>query len=168
MTHNDQALVYLVCGSTGAGKTTYSRKLAQELDGIHFSIDEWMVTLFGEDAPKELNPGWIFPRTNRCETQIWAIAMQLASTGTPAILDLGFQKKAHRQKFMMLAREAGISTQLHFLDVAASERWNRVQKRNAEQGETYQMEITRGMFDYVETIWEPPGADEIAIVSQAG
>ena len=78
MTHNDQALVYLVCGSTGAGKTTYSRKLAQELDGIHFSIDEWMVTLFGEDAPKELNPGWIFPRTNRCETQMWAIAMQLA------------------------------------------------------------------------------------------
>lgn len=167
MTKNHQKQVHLICGSTGSGKTTYSKKLAQDLDGIHFSIDEWMVTLFGDDAPKALNPEWIFPRTSRCEERIWAMTVQLSNLGIHSVLDLGFQKKAHRQKFMTLAQEAGIDVQLHYLDVETSERWKRVQKRNDEQGETYQMKITRSMFDYVETIWEPPGAEELRTFSSS-
>ena len=50
---------------------------------------------------------------------------------------------------------------LHFLDVDASERWRRVERRNDERGDTFHMTITRGMFDYIETIWEPPGKEEV-------
>ena len=154
-------LVHLICGSTGAGKTTYAQKLASELDGIHFSIDEWMINLFGEDAPKQLNPAWIFPRVARCESQMWAMAVQLGKLGVPSILDFGFQRLEHRQKYRSLTKVSKLSAKLHFLDVAAAERWKRVESRNEKRGGTFQMTITRGMFDYIETIWEPPDENEL-------
>lgn len=167
--HDDNTqLVHLVCGSTGAGKTTYARELAKNIGGVVFSIDEWMVSLFGEDAPANLNPSWIFPRVHRCETRIWAMALQLGKLGVPSILDFGFQRYEHRQRFSDLASEARLTAKLHVLAVDASERWKRVNARNNGHGETFHMEITRDMFDYIETTWEPPGDDEIAAVSRTG
>ena len=43
-------LLHMVCGGVGAGKTTYARKLADEIGGLRFSIDEWMTSLFGPDS----------------------------------------------------------------------------------------------------------------------
>ena len=31
-----------------------------------------------------------------------------------------------------------------------------MQARNRDRGETYRLEVTREMFDFVETLWEPP------------
>ena len=161
-------LIHLICGSTGAGKTTYSRELASDLGGVQFSIDEWMVSLFGEDAPESINPAWIFPRVLRCEKQMWAVALQLGKLGIPSILDFGFQRLEHRQKYADLAKKARFTAKLHVLNVDASERWKRVEARNKNQGETFHMEITRGMFDYIETIWEPPGNEEVTSMSRDG
>jgi predicted kinase len=70
MTKTKPQLFHMICGSTGAGKTTYAKALANEVGGICFSIDEWMVRLFGEDAPKNLTPAWFVPRVSRCEAQM--------------------------------------------------------------------------------------------------
>ena len=51
---------------------------------------------------------------------------------------------------------------LHHLDVDAEERWRRVQGRNTERGPTYRLEVTREMFDFVETLLERPSDDELA------
>jgi len=40
--------VHLISGSTGAGKTTYARELSERIEGVCFSIDRWMSTLFWE------------------------------------------------------------------------------------------------------------------------
>lgn len=154
-------LIHLICGSTGAGKTTYSRALADDLGGVYFSIDEWMVSLFGEDAPEDLSPDWFVPLVSRCESQMWAMALQLGKLDIPSILDLGFQRLEHRQRYASLIKASRFSAKLHFLDVDASVRWERVNSRNEKQGKTFHMKITRGMFDYIETIWEPPSNDEI-------
>lgn len=62
-----------------------------------------------------------------------------------------------------LATEARLSVQLHWLDVPAQERWRRVEVRNAEKGVTYQLpfDVTREMFDFCETTWEPPPDEEM-------
>jgi predicted kinase len=166
MTDNETQLIHLICGSTGAGKTTYARELAKNIDGVVFSIDEWMVSLFGEDAPANLDPTWIFPRVRRCEAQMWEMASQLGKLGVPSILDWGFQRYEHRQRYAGLARQGELAAKLHVLDVDASERWKRVSARNKNQGETFHMEIARGMFDYIETTWERPSRDEIEAVSR--
>lgn len=150
----------LIVGCTGAGKTTYARRLADETGGIRFSIDEWMMALFWTDSPQPIEFAWTMERVRRCEAQIFAMAQQLAARGIPAILDLGFTQRDHRDRFRQMAREAGLSAALHFVDVPVEERWRRVVRRNAERGETYAMTVDRGMFDFMEGMWEPPEKDE--------
>ncbi|WP_417320794.1 AAA family ATPase [Emcibacter sp.] len=158
-------LVHLVAGSTGAGKTTYSLNLCKKLDAIHFAIDEWMSALFWMDSPDPINHSWAMDRIGRCEAQIWSMVTRLAARGVPVVLDLGFTRRDHRKKFADLARKAGFPLQLHFVDVPAEERWRRVQKRNTEKGDTYAMEVTREMFDFMEKIWEAPDTAEMTTLN---
>ncbi len=148
--------IILIVGSTGAGKTTYARRLADELGAVRFSIDEWMIGLFWADSPQPIEFAWTMERVERCEAQIFAMVRQLAARGVPAVLDLGFTTKAHRDKFRALAVEAGLSAAVHFIDVPADERWYRVNRRNKERGETYAMQVDRQMFDFMDAMWEPP------------
>lgn len=46
----------------------------------------------------------------------------------------------------------------------ASIRWERVQNRNQNQGETFVMNVDRGMFDYMESIFQAPTKDEGALI----
>ncbi|MCZ8208634.1 AAA family ATPase [Aquidulcibacter sp.] len=156
-----EAAFHLICGSTGAGKSTYAQALASDLGGLHFAIDRWMVTLFWQDSPQPIEFDWTMARIDRCEAMIFETAKQAVSIGVPAILDLGFTKSAHRQKFAKLAAEAQIPVVLHVLDVPVEERWARVEGRNANKGDTYAMEVDRSMFDFVETMWELPDAVEM-------
>lgn len=148
--------IYLIVGCTGAGKTTYARQLADQLGAVRFSIDEWMTQLFWADSPQPIEFKWTMERVERCEAQIFAMVRQLAMRGIPAVLDLGFTTRAHRDKFRALAGDAGLSAVVHFLDIPADERWYRVNRRNKERGETYAMEVDRQMFDFMEGMWEPP------------
>ena len=152
--------IILIVGCTGAGKTTYALKLADELAAVRFSIDEWMTELFWADSPQPLQFLWTMERIGRCEAQIFALARQLAARGIPSVLDLGFTTLAHRDKFRDLAAEAGLAAAVHFIDVPADERWNRVNHRNTERGETYAMTVDRQMFDFMEGLWEPPSEVE--------
>ncbi len=156
---------HLICGSTGAGKSTFAQALAHDLRGLHFAIDRWMVTLFWQDSPQPIEFDWTMTRIDRCEAMIFETAKQAVSIGVPAILDLGFTKAAHRQKFAKLAVDAQIPVVLHVLDVPVEERWARVEARNASKGETYAMEVDRAMFDFVETMWELPDPEEMAALN---
>ena len=160
-----KAAFHLICGSTGAGKSTFSQALASDLSGLHFAIDRWMVTLFWQDSPQPIEFDWTMARIDRCEAMIFETAKQAVSIGVPAILDLGFTKAAHRQKFAKLAADAQILVVLHVLDVPVEERWARVEARNANKGETYAMEVDRSMFDFVETMWELPDPAEMAALN---
>ena len=153
---------HLICGSTGAGKTTCARALADRLGGVHFSIDEWMVALFWADSPQPIEFAWTLARVHRCEAQIMAMAIQCARRGLPVVLDLGFTKADSRAKIAGLAADAGFSSQLHYVDTTVAERWRRVQERNRTRGDTFTLEVTRPMFDFIETLWEPPSETEMA------
>src|SRR5437764_9092877 len=100
---------HLVCGPIGAGKTTYSLALTERLKGIHFSIDEWMVGLFGKDQPKTIQFDWVVERVGRCEQQIGQLATQCARAGVAAVLDLSFLRMRDRTKFAAIAERAGCS-----------------------------------------------------------
>ncbi|CAN5661305.1 hypothetical protein BH10PSE6_BH10PSE6_03400 [soil metagenome] len=78
------------------------------------------------------------------------------------MLDLGFQRADQRQRIAQQAQPAGLSARLHFIDVPTEERWRRVSGRNDAQGETYRVTVTRPMFDFIESIWQPPSPDEMA------
>lgn len=152
--------VILVAGSTGAGKTTYARNLADAVGGIVLSIDDWMTTLFWMDSPQPIAFDWTMERISRCETTMWAVALAVAGRGLPVILDLGFTRRDHRQAFRDRGEAAGLRVAVHGIDGDAETRWARVQQRNRDRGATYVMQVDRAMFDFMEEMWEPPTAEE--------
>ncbi len=156
-------LIHLICGSTGAGKTTYAKALSEQLGGVRFSIDEWMSALFWMDSPQPLDPGWSMERVERCSRQIWRVAVDVAARDVPCILDVGLSTAGQRGRYLGWATEAGLSAQLHYLDVPADERWRRVTARNRDTLAHGQLpfEVTREMFDFVEGLWEPPEEEEM-------
>lgn len=146
----------MICGSTGAGKTTFARKLAQKHQAVLFSIDEWMENLYGVERNESTELNWMLERIARCEKQIWQVCLQLLLQGRPVILDLGLSKKDHREKFYQLAKKINVDVTLYFIDIDEETRWQRVQQRNLERGETFSLEVTRDMFDFMESWFEQP------------
>jgi predicted kinase len=156
-------LIHIVCGSTGAGKTTYATRLAEELDGIRFSIDEWMAALFWMDSPDPIDPAWTMARIERCNRLIWQTATGVAAGGMACILDLGFSTAKQRAEVMALAADHELPVQLHYLAASREERWRRVKARNARPDGSNQLPfaVTREMFDFVEGLFEPPSDEEL-------
>ena len=154
-----------MCGSTGAGKTTHALRLVQEFGALHFSIDDWMVRLFGPDQPPKRDWPWIAERLARCEALIVETAIEAGKRGVSSVLDLGFQRADQRQRIAQQAQVAGLDLRLHFIDVSAEERWRRVSGRNDARGKTYRVTVTRPMFDFIESIWQPPSPDEMAVLN---
>lgn len=154
--------LHFLCGSTGAGKTTYARKLAPEIGATFFSVDAWMSELFWMDAPDPMDPDWAIRRIDRCRHQIWRTAVEVARCGTPCLLEIGLTTRDVRARYAALAVEAGLPVRLHFLDVPAEERWRRVDARNQRSSDQLGFAVTRDMFDFVEAMWEPPSEAEMA------
>ena len=153
----------MVSGSTGAGKTTYAVASATRLGATRFSIDQWMTALFWMDTVDPIDPAWALARVRRCCEQIWIVSVQLLNLGVPVVLDLGFTTAKDRWDFAGRAADIHVPVTLHVLDVPAEERWRRVERRNADQDANHDLKfaVTRAMFDYVETLWEPPSEEEM-------
>ena len=81
--------VHLLCGPTGAGKTTYARQLAETEGAVRFSIDEWMSALFWMDAGDPFEGRWAMERVHRCAALIWKTAAEVCARGVPCVLEIG-------------------------------------------------------------------------------
>lgn len=155
-------MIHLVVGSTGAGKSTYARQLATERGAVRFAIDEWMAALFFPERPPDAGFDWYMPRVRRCTEVIFGVASQAVRAGSPVVLEIGLTERAEREAFYARVDGAGLALCLHVVDAPVDVRWRRVDERNRVRGETFSLEVTRGMFDFVEGLWEPPDAAELA------
>ena len=100
-------------------------------------------------------------RIDRVETIITSLIGQLESEKTDAILDLGLSKYEHREKFRKFASDHGFELKIHFLDVPKETRLERVLHRNLDKGETYEFEVSRENFDFMESWFETPTDTEL-------
>lgn len=159
--------IHMIAGPVGAGKTTYARQLAEQTNGIVFSIDNWMSTLFKPDLSAEvdlktINPSWFSQRVDRCESLIYETSKEVLSAGGVVILDLGFIRKARRDRAHAFASSKALQAQLHYVTAGQAVRQKRVEQRNLERGPTYAMGVTPAMFDFAEKFFEAPTEYELA------
>lgn len=163
-------MIHLIVGNTGSGKTTYSTKLKNKNSGIIFSIDKWNKTLFLADKKPNDGLEWFLERIDRAEEMIMELVTQLENVKTDSILDLGLSKFKHREKFRRFAESKGYELKIHFLDISKETRLKRVMKRNNEKGETFEFEVSKENFDFMENWFEKPSDKEmknrITIVEQ--
>jgi predicted kinase len=154
-------MIHLIVGNTGAGKTTYSNSLKKEIDGVLFSLDFWNKTLFFPDRNENSDLDWMLSRIDRAETVMMDLILQLSEAGTDSILDVGLSKVSHRKKWIDFAEENDIEFRLHYLNYSKEIRFERIQKRNQERGETFEFEVSESDFEFMESWFEVLTAKEL-------
>lgn len=159
-------IAYMICGPTGAGKTTHARQLAEQKNAVRFSIDEWMASLFQPDAPAAISFEWALDRVLRCEQQIRQTAAAVLAAGKDVVLDLGFTTREQRDRFREWAKSLGASVTLHHVTADTAKRRARVTRRNEDHSEIFAFQVTDGMFDFMERMFEPPGEDERPVLTR--
>ena len=135
--------------------------MKKKTNGIIFSIDKWNNTLFLTDKKPTDGVEWFLERIERAEEMIMDLVKQLENSKNDSILDLGLSKFEHREKFRKFADLNGYPLKMHFLDVSKDIRLNRVMKRNSNKGETFEFEVSKENFDFMETWFEKPTEEEM-------
>jgi predicted kinase len=161
------ATLNVIFGPCGAGKTTYAHAFARREKAVAFILDDWMARMFGPDMPEPLQYDWMIERVGRCEGQIWATAAGVLATRTSVILDIGLMRKADRARVREIAEATGLDLQFHFVDAPQAVRRARVLDRNVVRGESFAIEVTPDLFEFIEGVYEPPEPGELtgAVIS---
>lgn len=149
------AKIYFVCGFIGSGKTTYSKALAEKQGAFRFSIDEWMIPLYGEHMERDVFDSHLAT----LQTLFKDSALQLFSLDVPVIFDFGFWRKTDREAFVDWASSIGVDSEVHYLDVPFETCKQRALARNAKlDGNSYHM--SPDMLDLFWSWFEVPTSNE--------
>jgi predicted kinase len=144
----------LIQGFLGAGKSTFSRKLAQETSAIRYNADELVERDF---SPAEQERNW-----NICYdhaiTKIWNDAALNLQAGVDVILDTGFWTYESRDFARNFAHGHNADTKLYYIFAPDDVLIERLKKR---MGPIAQKNIEN--FTQFKTSFEPPHPSENAI-----
>jgi predicted kinase len=149
------ARIYLIVGPVGAGKSTFVRQLCQNHAALPFTLDEWMAVLFSKDRPDSGVMDWYVERTARCIDQIWRHTERAIDIGIDVVLEIGLIQQNDRERLYERIDTAGYELTIYVLDAHRELRWERVQQRNVQKGETFSMEVSYPVFELANDLWEP-------------
>lgn len=147
--------LHLLHGFTGSGKTTFARKLEQELPAFRFSPDEWMVQLYGHNPPAEHFPEYF----DRVVGLIWQSAVRLLELGVDVVLDFGFWSRSSRDEARARAAVLGIPYRLYALSCSEETMRRRVLRRTADLPADA-LWINAEAFELFKSRFEPLAQDE--------
>lgn len=154
--------IHLLLGPVGAGKSTFARKLCQQLDATSLNLDDWMATLFLQDRPSSNVMEWYKDRAARCLEQIWKTAENMLACGHEVVLEVGLIRRAQRNAFYARIGPWAGHLVLYVLDAPYEVRQERVHQRNTHKGATYSMDVPPHIFELASALWEPPCDEECA------
>ncbi|TDW21187.1 AAA family ATPase [Kribbella kalugense] len=119
------AVMVLIVGLPGAGKTAQARRLEDERKAIRLTPDEWMQALF--DTSEVDGRRWVLE-----SELLWGVAARALELGVDAILDYGCWSEEERDLFRTRAQQAGASAEIVVLDLPLEVLWERLERRNAD------------------------------------
>ena len=147
------AVMVLIVGLPGAGKTSWARRLEEERKAIRLTPDEWMDALF--DASEVDGRRWVL------ESQmLWGVAARALELGVDVILDYGCWSEEERDLFRTRAQQLGASAEIVVLDLPLDVLWERLRQRNENlPGATFR--VSRKELEEWSATFEVPTADEV-------
>jgi predicted kinase len=119
----EPALLYLLVGLPGSGKTTKAKQLEVEASALRLTLDEWMIPLFGRNVQAE---------RDALEGRLIWVALRALQLHTNVILDFGFWTKDERSSLRWYARQVGAKSQVVYMHIDPQTQRKRVHDRFRE------------------------------------
>ena len=146
-----EAILYLVCGLPGAGKTTRARQIVEGAKAVHLSPDEWIVGLGISLVDYEFR--------FKLQDCMLVHAGSILRCGAGTVVEFGSWSRDERESIRQVAVRAGVPTELHFLDAPLDELVRRVRARGGPDAEALATQVLLGS----SARFERPTPDEIAL-----
>jgi predicted kinase len=124
--------VHLISGLPGAGKSTYAQQLQLQTGGVLYTLDRFLITMFGRYAVPDVGGDEHVRRVLACREVIWMSAEKLLSRGADVILDDGYFLREHRRKVVEAAAAVGGAAKIHYVETPIEEIKARLADRNKE------------------------------------
>jgi predicted kinase len=153
------AIAHLISGLPCSGKTTYATELRADVNGVLFSLDRWLITLFGRYSIAIVGYDEHVRRVLACRELIWSVASEFLQRDVDVILDDGFFLRAHRMERVRLANGVGAKARIHFLDTPLHVVRARLDARNASLP-AFNFQIAPETLEGFLGLFERPAADE--------
>ena len=151
------AEVIMICGRLCCGKTTYARRLVEKGNAALLSIDEIMLSMFGQhcgDKHEEY--------AARAEEYLLKKAAELINAGVDVIFDWGFWSREQRRRIRAYFAAQGIGTRLHVIHIPEAEWMRRIEKRNSEvlSGTAVAYYVDENLMRKFDGLFEEPAEEE--------
>ena len=117
------AIVYLIVGLPGAGKTTRAKELEISASALRLTPDEWQIALFGDQNPPDMR--------DLVEGKLIQVGMRAAELGANVVFDFGFWGRDERSPLRWIAGSVGARSQVVYLPIDHEEQRSRVATRFA-------------------------------------
>jgi predicted kinase len=153
---NSKGTLILLCGKMGAGKSTLSRKISQELNAILLSEDDWLSALY----PEEINNFDDYLKySNRLKPLLKPHIRNILNSGVSVVMDFPANTRNQRVWFKDIFLTEGIPHRLIYLDVEDKTCLEQIAKRREINPERALFD-TEEVFCHVTSFFQPPSADE--------
>ena len=148
-------ILHLLCGKVASGKSTLSAQLGQAPSTVVISEDTWLATLFGADMSTLAD----YVRFSaRLEQVMQPHVLSLLRSGVSVVLDFQANTPTRRAWMREIIDAAGVSHQLHYLDVPNTVCKARLRARNAEGSHAFS--VSEAEFDQIADYFVPPSPKE--------
>jgi len=149
---NDKGKLIFFTGKMAVGKTTYSKKLASELNAIYVSEDQWLSYLY----PDEINDFNDYIKySSRIKPLLEEHLTQLLLSGLTVVMDFPGNTIKQRQWFKTLFRKSKIPHKLIYLRAEDDLCLRHLEKRWEESPERQKFD-TLEVFKYVNGFFQEP------------
>lgn len=157
--------LFFFCGKMGAGKSTYSNNLANELNAIFLSEDDCLSTLY----PEEINTFDDYMKySSRLRLLLKAHVQRILHSGISVVMDFPGNTKKQREWFKEIFSESHIPHKLIYLEAEDQMCLDRLKQRRQSSPERTHFD-TDEVFYQVTSYFQPPSDGEgfnVEVVNQ--
>lgn len=122
--------VHLISGLPCAGKSTYAQQLQLGTGAVLFTLDRFLITMFGRYDVPDVGGEEHVRRVLACREVIWMSAETLLVLGSDVILDDGYFRREHRRNVVDAAVALSAAAKIHFIDTPLDDIRKRLASRN--------------------------------------